>query len=360
MSTSRRDSLFDLFNPNIHTLHRAGVPVTVHAKALPPGPSDAMVGRYTITATLDRKAVATGDAVTLHATIEGTGNVREARPVLGHVDGLRILPPQVQDQVSAPNDFVTGTRTMDWLIVPERPGTYTIPALELSTFDPASSTYATAKAGPFTLTAAGAALATDAQNDASTAHAEDKGTSGTNGEAAFGPVRADSALERAHIEVAHSPWYPWLFGVPPFAWLGLLAGSFMRRRLQALGLATAPRRAARSAKKRLSHAEQHAHGGDARAFYGEVARALKEVLEARLGETVGGLTHDQLRAHLRGRGMALELADRLVDELEGTDFARFSATGVSASEMRACLDRNLALIERLDHFDPLGAGEGEA
>jgi hypothetical protein len=83
------------------------------------------------------------------------------------------------------------------------------------------------------------------------------------------------------------------------------------------------------------------------------------MLEARLGEPTGGLTYDQLRSHLRTRGMDDDLAQRLTDELEGGDFARFSAAGVSSDEMSRCVQRTEALLDRLERFQPTEP-EGEA
>jgi hypothetical protein len=38
---------------------------------------------------------------------------------------------------------------------------------------------------------------------------------------------------------------------------------------------------------------------------------------------------------------------RLINELEGADFARFAASGVNRDEMERCLKRTNAIIERI-------------
>jgi hypothetical protein len=38
---------------------------------------------------------------------------------------------------------------------------------------------------------------------------------------------------------------------------------------------------------------------------------------------------------------------RVINELEGADFARFAASGVSKEEMDRCLHRTAAIIERI-------------
>ena len=93
--------------------------------------------------------------------------------------------------------------------------------------------------------------------------------------------------------------------------------------------------------------------GDVRAFYGALAGALRASVERSLGEAVGSLTHDALRRQLRARGMEEELVRRLVDELDGCDFARFSSAGGTPEEMQQALGRGEALLDRLGRFRAL-------
>jgi hypothetical protein len=48
-----------------------------------------------------------------------------------------------------------------------------------------------------------------------------------------------------------------------------------------------------------------------------------------------------------------DLSRRVVDELEGTEFAQYSAEGASTDEMVGCSQRVGALLERMDRFSPV-------
>jgi hypothetical protein len=348
--TFETGSVFDIFNTNRSgAIRREGVPIAVRARPLPTAgrPSgDVYVGRYTIDASLDRNAAATGDAVTLTARVEGVGNLRDVRLPLPEVDGLRILEPEVTDEIQSPNDVVGGSRTFAWLIVPERPGDYTIPPLSMAVFSPTDGTYSEVSGPALSFTAAGAAVTADDEGEDESAVATT--TRGPD----LGPVRTRSDLRRDAPDDTLPTWLVALFAVPPVAFLLAVIFGFARRRLDERGEREAPNRVVRSAKKRLATAEVHAKGGDARAFYGEVRRVLKDVLEARLGEAVGGFTHADLEKHLVSRGMDEDLCRRVVDELEGTEFAQYSAEGASTDEMVGCGERVAALLERMDRFAP--------
>jgi len=343
-------SVFDIFNTRRSgAIRRQGVPIAVRPRSLPDAgrPSgDVFVGDYQIDASLDRSAAATGDAVTLTARVEGVGNLRDVRLALPEQDGLRVLEPEVTDEVVAPNDVVGGSRTFAWLIVPEEPGEIRLPPLALQTFSPSSGRYARVTGPALTLTAAGNAVET-ADDDL------DEGSqTSTTRAPELGPVRTRSDLSRDPPTESLPIWLISLFAFPPLIWLLAVVFGLARRRLDATAERQAPKRAVRTAKKRLVTAAGHAKEGDARAFYGEVRKVIKDVLEARLGEAVGGYTHGELVKHLRERGMDEDLSRRVVDELEGSEFAQYSAEGASPDEMVGCSQRVGALLERMDRFSP--------
>ncbi|MFW6067133.1 MAG: BatD family protein [Myxococcota bacterium] len=339
-------SLLDLFRGGGRSLERRGVPVTLDVQPLPePAPDEVVVGRFHVEAELDRDTVTTGDAATLRVQVEGTGNPHDVALELPEVEGLRVLAPRIEDEVRAPNDVVGGTRTFEWLLVPEEPGTYRLPPLGFATFDPATESYGEVRSEPLELEAVGRPASTSGDGER-TAGSE---PSQRDDAPRFGPVRTVAELGRAEPAVSRRPWYPVALAVPPFAWLAFLGAGRVRRRLRARDEARA---GLRSVRRRLREARGHAAQGEPRAFYAAIAQAIGRAIATKLNEPVGGLTHDDLRRHLDTHGIDPDLTRRLVDELEGCDFARFSATGVSADEMERTLERVAALLQRLERTQP--------
>ncbi len=215
--------------------------------------------------------------------------------------------------------------------------------------DPATGTYSVARAEAIRLTAAGNPVGTPPPtNDAPGPRASG---GETDRQLTLGPLRTRSALARGHEPLADAPWVPFAFGVGPLLLLGAV-GIRLAQRRAGRSPARGAKQAARDARRRLSAASQHARDGQAREFYGAIAQALKEVLEAKLGRPVGSLTLGELRRALVARVMAEAVADRVADELEGCDFARFSAAGVRGEEMQSCLTRTRGLLDELDGFVP--------
>jgi len=345
-------SLFDIFSTQRSgPVRRVGVSMPVHVLPLPATgrpTGEVSVGDFTIDARLDRTAAATGDAVTLTAEIKGTGNLKDVRLTLPERPGVRILEPEVTDAITSPNDVVGGSRTFAWLVVPEEPGQHQLGPLILNTYSPSMGTYRRVSSAPLTLDAAGSAIAgatPSPEDDAAEASSEARLPQ-------LGPIRTGSELLR-NAEADELPtWLAAALAVPPLLYAIFLVFGLARRRLEEKGIRDAPARIARGARKRLTTAEGYGKDGDAQAFYGEIQKVLKDVLEARLGEAVGGFTHRALEEHLKSRGMDDDLSRRVVDELEGSEFARFSAEGAAPEEIGRCSERVAALIERMDRFTP--------
>jgi hypothetical protein len=340
--------LFALFDPNgggASDVQRRSVPVLLHAKPLPTEnrPSGPVaIGKFELKAALDRAQVATGDAVTLTATIQGSGNLRAVKLADPVVKGLQILQPELRDLTQAPGDRVQSTRTFAWLVVPQAPGRYELPVLTLDTFDPATGTYRRIASERLTLTAAGAAVA-------------GAGAAGTKGdktpgdvaareaseerEEAWPPLHTQSALARPQAAFASRPFYPLLLLLWPLLWAAFALGPSTLARLRARGAGTAEQAALRTARKRLTEAQRALAATDARKFHSDIAAALSTALEVRLGESIAGLTQNALRTRLADDGLPEALNREVCEILAQCDFARFSSAQVGSADMQPLLVR---------------------
>jgi hypothetical protein len=344
--------LFDLMDRRAApTLRRTGVPVEIRVKQLPasgqPAPEVA-VGRFEVTAKLDRDEVRTGDAVTLKAEVRGQGNIQTAKIATPRIDGLQILAPQVSDAVEVSDNVVGGSRSYEWLVIPQRPGRFTIGPLGVDSFDPTTGKYQRFQSKGLTLLAAGKGDERfDRVSNAPTSTGAEAPTS-----VSFGPIRTASALLREQARVATAPWYLALLALGPLSWLLVLTTAFVKQTLNARAQKAGPQRAAREAKNRLREAESCAGQGDAKRCYAQLAAAIQGMLEARLDAPVSGYTRPELRATLARRGMAEPLIARTIEELERCDTARFSAAGTEAETIKSAVARVNDLLKQVSVFTP--------
>jgi hypothetical protein len=106
------------------------------ARGRPAGFSGA-VGRLSIRASLSPERVAVGEAALLTVEVVGTGNVKALpEPRLGDLADVEVFAPTQESNVEVENLNVGGTKRFTWMLVPQQPGTVTVPAVEYSVFDP--------------------------------------------------------------------------------------------------------------------------------------------------------------------------------------------------------------------------------
>jgi len=317
-------------------IERVGVPLTVRVKPLPPPvPANAVLGNYAIDARIDRRAVKTGDAVTLRVNAGGVGNVNDLRIDLPPIAGVRTLQPAIRDQQRLTNGQLSGTRSWEWILIAESPGTHRVPPIELHFFDPDTETYQAARTPALTFSATGATKAPEPTIQP--VDAPPKPSTAT-----FGPIRVYSALTRDRTPVRDRGWFAWLLALPPALFVLLWLGAAVSRHRERRGTT-----ASAVQRKLIREAESALQAGDPRAFYDRIVASITHALDARLNESVAGLPHTQLLARLGAEGFDDDLNQRLINELEGADFARFAASGVNRDEMERCLKRTSAIIERI-------------
>lgn len=88
-------------------------------------------GASRVGATITPPMVTLGESAQLSVTVSGGGNVGD--PTIPPVDGLRIQRAGSSTNMQVVNGQVTSTVTLHFQVTPDRPGTFTIPAISIST-----------------------------------------------------------------------------------------------------------------------------------------------------------------------------------------------------------------------------------
>lgn len=198
----------DFFGNAVRSQHLRAAPTVIDVVPLPkagqpPGFDAANVGTFTISARVDRTAVAVGEPVTLTIEVSGQGNVRKlVLPTIPKIEGWKAYEPRVNVVVD-PATGVSGTKTAEVLLLPERPGAVTLPALVMDVFDPAlpeGQRYVQRQTAPVTLNATGEAAADAAVSPPGTAGGLGTAARGTFNENVLAeeirPLHARSTLRR--------------------------------------------------------------------------------------------------------------------------------------------------------------------
>ncbi len=299
-----------------------------------------------------------GERLVFNIEVHGQGNLLglgklEPPPLEGMV--VEALPGRPDEGVTVGANGHQGVRRWQYLLSFRQPGTYEIPALEWSCFDPFEERYATHHAGPFQVVvkglapgAAATAPLIDSPPAAKPAGAQPAlpaPAAQAPRQLALRPIAAHAALARTNgTSWTETPWFWRLAGLPWLAALLLLMGrSGMRWRARG-----APGRRQASALTNASQALRAASEQPPQQGYAAMRSAVDSHLRTRCGLGLAGLTYGALQTELIACGAARDDVKHLRERLEHCDFARFAPAADRDDDMERTAIELAATLTRLD------------
>ena len=326
-----RSSLFGSMVPTIVTSEAVDIEVLPLPTEGRPESFTGLVGRLDVTATLDRTDVETNQAVTLSVRVTGEGNLRGlAAPAIDFSREFEVFPPDVSESIERTGSRVSGTKTYEYVLIPRVPGQKTIPAIEMAYFDAGAGRYATATTRPLSLNVTGDAIVI--------APGVRAGVETLRNDIRFIRI-APPRFATADATIFDSPGFWLVTLLPLIAMIGALGLRWHMDRLEGDVAFARGRRASRIARKRLAQAQSLTSGGDVRAFYAEVERALRGFLADKLNVAEAGFMSDSAEPELHQRGVSAGAIREYFDCLGVCDRARFAPPGSSDEELAEFFDR---------------------
>ncbi len=310
-------------------------------KNVPPGFYPRNVGQFKVTAEVGQHTIDARSATSLKVTVSGTGFIGGLK-----VDRIQKIPGfkvRFAGQKTEPGGgaILGGRRIHEYVLIPTKVGSLKIPPVCFPHFDPTQGRYVTtACSAPITVTVTGKLLSGAGIGLAS--HENEL-------RRRLKPILQGSHLRsRSTWRLHRTRWLLWLLLLlPPF---GLGVGVLIRliRSMDTDTEASRRRRARSHARRRLRLASSYLKESDRVAFFAEISSVIQELLSARLGARVQGLTGAELQQLLESSGMSEDLRERILKDLEVCDFARFAPAAAEETEMHDVLARTRKLIGELE------------
>ncbi|RYY43931.1 MAG: protein BatD, partial [Chitinophagaceae bacterium] len=132
-------------------------PLTIHVKPLPesgkPGFFNGAVGKFDISATLEKNRFGADESGKLLVTVSGAGNLQLITvPEITWPTGLEAFDPKVTDEYDQATVPVSGSKTFSIPFTVNAKGSYRIPTIRFSYFDPTTASYKIDSTGPIDFT----------------------------------------------------------------------------------------------------------------------------------------------------------------------------------------------------------------
>jgi len=345
----------DFFNNSFFSNSYASVektlksnPLTIQVKALPeankPADFSGAVGAFTFRSEIDQTQVKANEPVTLKYTVSGTGNIQLIEQLnVTFPPDFETYDPKVVSDYRTNSSGVTGMQSFEYLVIPRKPGNFTINPVSFSYFDLAKQQYVTLTTPAYEITV-------------------EKG-SGEAGVMTYTGANKEEikyiGSDIRHINSQHFPlrragsdfmgsWRYFLSLLIPLA-LFVALMIWLRKHSQRRSdvWLMKNRKATRVARKRLKKASEFLKGKQEAAFYEEISQALWGYLSDKFGIPQADLSIDSMREVLKGKQISDEILNQFTTTLNDTEFARF-APGDKLLKMDEIYGKALEIIEKIE------------
>lgn len=352
--TGRRSFWDDPFN----SYQNVALPLTspertIVVKTLPAGkPASYMnaVGNFSITSEMTASTIKANDAVIYRITIEGTGNlkyVREPKPEFPA--DFEVFDPKADLQSRTTRAGVAGKKVIEYTIIPRFAGTFQIPAVEFSYFDPKAEKYVTKSTQAFTLEVEKGANDTSSDGGAATNYA---GTTQERIKVLGNDIRYIHPLSESDLKADDSTWfgslYYWLALLLPTLILAVFAFVYRRQlKLNADVVGQRTRKANKVATKRLREASVALKAKKESDFYEAVHKAMLGYVSDKLSIPLSELNVDSIKEQLVAAKVDEAVIKQCIDVLQTCEFARY-APSTDSQAMDKLYNQAAQTIDQLE------------
>ncbi|SFD33227.1 Oxygen tolerance [Chitinophaga sp. CF118] len=316
-------------------------PVKITVKPLPvdsrPASYTGAVGKFNMTASIDKQTLSTDDALTLKVVISGQGNVNLLNaPKLDIPSSFEKYDPKVTDNIEKNSNPLSGSRQFEFALMPLEAGDQTIPPVEFSYFDAASNSFKTTRSPAFTVHITPGKQAKKDKEDFS----ENRNTLAPNFTKAIDLIKEKSFL-------LASPWFYILLLLPVVA---LIVALFYRRKhdYQQNNAAFLKHRFANKvALKRLELAARYLKEGKDKAFYEETSRAVWGYLSNKLHIPFSDLSKQLIQDRLSQQHINGQNTTELFDLLDNCEMALYTPMH-NNDKMQGTYQQAVTVISQLE------------
>ncbi|MBQ7210841.1 MAG: protein BatD [Paludibacteraceae bacterium] len=339
------DDFFDTYSNVSRQLVAPGV--TIHVKSLPSGRPQgfsAGVGSFTMNSSISATELSTNEAVTLKITVSGTGNMKMLKtPQVEWPEGFETYDPKLTNNTRNSAGGLTGSKTFEYLAIPRASGTYTIPAVSYSYFDPQAGAYKTLSTPPYTLQIKKGADDNNAVVS-NYVNKEDIRQLGSD----IRHIYTGEIKQSSQDKVKFGSWIFWMLYIIPLL-LTIIIIVVLRKRIRdnADIRKVKYRKANKEAQRRLRQAKKMMTEQNEKGFYEEIERALWNYLSDKLSIPTAELTKDNISQLLLERGIDQNTIDELNTLLRNAEFARY-APSQNNTTMQQMYEQTAELINKIN------------
>ena len=314
--------------------------ITLQVDPLPQRPANFSggVGKFNISASLDKKEVKAGEPITLRVVVGGIGNLKLLKqPVVNFPKDFDKYDAKVTDKTRLTANGVGGNMVYDFLAVPRNQGSYTIPSVEFTYYDTSKNAYKTIKTQPFKVEVE--------KGDGTSGESEDFASQDKD----IHTIKLGKAEQHKANEMFFGSFGYWISLLMPLIAFVVLLIVFRRRAIENADIVKKrSNRAGKIATKRLRLANKLMLQGKQGEFYDEVMRALWGYMSYKLNMPAEKLNRDNIRETLARHFVDDATIEKFTTALDECEFERY-APGDAAGNMNRTFESAMTAIMDIEN-----------
>lgn len=343
-SRSIFDDFFDSYSEVKKTLSSNSINIQVDP--LPTGkPANfcGVSGNLKMTSSITSTKVKANDAVTIKLKIAGSGNLKMIpTPEFTFPADFEVYDPKVDNVFKSTLSGMSGTKTIEYLVIPRFAGTFDIPAVTLSYFDLASHSYKTLTSDSYKLEVAkgegGQAVVGSFSNQ------EQVRLLGSDIRYLKTKIKLHKQENLLYGTIAF--WLCYL--VPLLFFAIILIVNRKKVKANADAARVRNRKASKVAVKRLKQAGIYLKEGKKESFYDEVLRALWGYTSDKLNIPLSRLTKETIESQLTDYKVNDDIRKEYMDILQTCEYARF-APGDDSHAMDVIYEKTMNVMNKMEN-----------
>jgi hypothetical protein len=307
-----------------------------------PADFSGLVGKFEVDSTLEPKTVKAGESATLTVLVKGRGNVNRIPDLeFPKLDRVKVYADKPVLEVDQDARGLLGSKIMKWALVPEEEGSFEIPPLTVSSFDPKAGRYRVMRSPPYSFSALPGkeksvqvfkdSLDKDETLGSAKKEIEELGRD-------ILPIHTAMKDFVGSSQVRNDRWVLWAVLLTPlFAYMITFLAIKSRRQSPDAQAATKAKKAAKGLMAQCRKETLSCH---------DLISAIRDYLNNRFGLSIGTLTPNEAEEILTERGVTAETSKKLKTLIQGLEDAIYTGEGHESIQIGSALSEIIKSIEK--------------
>jgi uncharacterized membrane protein len=302
------------------------------------------VGNYTLQTSIDKKKVKQNEPITLKVMLSGEGNINLLDlPQLQIPNGFEKYEPKISADVFR-GGIISGKKNFELLVIPRVSGTFEIPGLQFSFFNPKKKVYVTVSSSAYPITVEqGSAEYTGGGNGLSKEEIKLLGQ-----DIRFIKTNFSDVTNEKNSSEDSLPLILTIYSLPLFGLIGFLFWKQKEEKLSGNIMLLKNLRAEKIAKFRLKTASKYLKEKNDTLFFAEISQAIFGYIEDKLSINKADFTVEASITKLQLNSVEEKIIDELKLILEKCEFIRFAPSQNILEDMNLLYNRTASLIASLE------------